>query len=153
MNRAFRITLHRFAAFGLLTLFACGGGGGGGTPSPTISSVTVTPNPGAVNLMDGDKDVPEDLFDHRDLFFQLPYLIDRCTAHPLAHQPGAPLRLHLPHHPHHLRVTHANRRNRYEVTGLLPLHPGDDAARTMTDLALRLSSLTMSAFASGLSIL
>jgi len=53
----------------------------------------------------------------------------------------------------HLRVTHANRRNRYEVTGLLPLHPGDDAARTMTDLALRLSSLTMSAFAGGISIL
>lgn len=53
----------------------------------------------------------------------------------------------------HLRVTHANRRNRYEVTGLLPLHPGDDAARTMTDLALRLSSITMSAFAGGTSIL
>ena len=49
----------------------------------------------------------------------------------------------------HLRVTHANRRNRYEVTGLLPLHASDGAARTMTDLALRLSSLTMSASAGG----
>ena len=49
----------------------------------------------------------------------------------------------------HLAVTHANRRNRYEVTGMLPLHPGDDAARTIADLALRLSSLTMSAFVSG----
>lgn len=53
----------------------------------------------------------------------------------------------------HLRVTHANRRNRYEVTGLLPLHPGDEAARTMTDLALRLSSVTISAFAGGTSLL
>lgn len=45
-----------------------------------------------------------------------------------------------------LRVTHANRRNRYEVTGMLPLHPGDSAARTMADLVMRISSLTMSAF-------
>lgn len=45
-----------------------------------------------------------------------------------------------------LRVTHANRRNRYEVTGTLPLHPGDTAARTMADLVMRISSLTMSAF-------
>ena len=52
----------------------------------------------------------------------------------------------------HLRVTHANRRNRYEVTGLLPLHASDGAARTMTDLALRLSSLTMSASAGGISV-
>ena len=50
----------------------------------------------------------------------------------------------------HLAVTHANRRNRYEVRAMLPLHPGDDAARTMADLALRLSSLTMSAFVGGI---
>ena len=49
----------------------------------------------------------------------------------------------------HLHVTHANRRNRYEVTGMLPLHPGDTAARTMADLVMRLSSLTMSAFIGG----
>ena len=49
----------------------------------------------------------------------------------------------------HLRVTHANRRNRYEVTGMLPLHLGDDAARTMADLVLRISNLTMSAFIGG----
>jgi hypothetical protein len=49
----------------------------------------------------------------------------------------------------HLRVTHANRRNRYEVTGMLPLHPGDTAARTMADLVMRISSLTMSAFIGG----
>ncbi|MGE3856017.1 MAG: hypothetical protein AB7G21_03530 [Dehalococcoidia bacterium] len=49
----------------------------------------------------------------------------------------------------HLRVTHASRRNRYEVTGLLPLHPGDEAARTMADLLTRLASVTMSAFAGG----
>ena len=46
----------------------------------------------------------------------------------------------------HLRVTHANRRNRYEVAGMLPLHPGDTAARTMAELVMRMSSLTMSAF-------
>jgi hypothetical protein len=46
----------------------------------------------------------------------------------------------------HLRVTHANRRNRYEVTGMLPLHPGDSASRTLADLLMRLSSLSMSAF-------
>jgi len=49
----------------------------------------------------------------------------------------------------HLRVTHANRRNRYEVTGMLPLHPGETAARTMADLVMRISSLTMSAFVGG----
>jgi len=46
----------------------------------------------------------------------------------------------------HLRVTHSSRRNRYEVTGMLPLHPGDTASRTLADLLMRLSSLSMSAF-------
>jgi hypothetical protein len=45
----------------------------------------------------------------------------------------------------HLRVTHASRRNRYEVTGLLPLHPGEAAGNTMAELVRRISSLTMPA--------
>lgn len=44
-----------------------------------------------------------------------------------------------------LRVTRANRRNRYEVTGILPLHPGDEAARTMAELVMRISNATMAA--------
>lgn len=48
----------------------------------------------------------------------------------------------------HLRVTHANRRNRYEVTGMLPLHPGDQAGGTVSDLLTRLSSLTAAPFIS-----
>lgn len=49
----------------------------------------------------------------------------------------------------HLRVTHANRRNRYEVTGILPLHPGDTASRTLADLLMRMSNLTMAALVGG----
>ncbi len=48
----------------------------------------------------------------------------------------------------HLRVAHANRRNRYEVTGMLPLHPGDQAVDSVSDLIRRLSGLTAAAFIS-----
>lgn len=43
----------------------------------------------------------------------------------------------------HLRVTHASRRNRYEVAGLLPLHPGEAAGSTMAELVRRISTLTL----------
>lgn len=48
----------------------------------------------------------------------------------------------------HLHVTHASRRNRYEVRGSLPLHPGEAACNTVADLVRRISSLTMSALVS-----
>jgi hypothetical protein len=108
----------------------CEGDGNAG-PSPSAKNMVMLTNHGAALLyLHANPDARV-----RDVADAL-HITERATARILADLKASG----------HLRVTHANRRNRYEVTGMLPLHPGDTAAQTLSDLLMRMSSLSMSTF-------